>query len=59
MAAKMQAKKQCEKYVMEKCQSEYDKQISFKYFVKPFSITYLLSKVSEIQSTISGGTLKH
>ena len=59
MAAKMQAKNQCEKYVIEKCQSEYDKQISFKCFVKPVSNTYLLSKVSEIQTTISGGTLKH
>ena len=42
---------------MEKCSEEYTLKISFKYFEKSFSIPKLLSKVSWIQTTISGGIL--
>ena len=32
-------------YLKEECESEHNKQLSFKYFVKSFSIPKLLSKV--------------
>ena len=41
---------------MEKYQSEQYLQLSLQYFVKSFSISELLSKVSQIQTTISWET---
>ena len=55
----MQAKAKPGKYLMGKCQSEHYLQLSFQSFVKPFSISKLLSKVSQIQTTISGRTFKY
>ena len=49
----VQAKAKSGKYLMEKYQSEQYLQLSLKYFVKSFSISELLSKVSQIQTTIS------
>ena len=42
---------------METSQLEHYLPLSFKYFVKSFSILKLLSKVPSIQTTLSGGTL--
>ena len=53
----LEAKAQLRKYLMDKCQLEHYLQLSFKYFVKHYQLQKLLSKVSEIQQTISGGTL--
>ena len=44
---------QLRKYLVDECQSEHSLQLSFKYFVKTFPISKLLSKVAEIQKTIS------
>ena len=41
---------------MEECQSGHYQQPSFKYFVKSLSIQKILPKVSQIQTTIAGGT---
>ena len=46
------------KHLKEKCGLEHYQQLSLKYFVKSFSVQKLSSKVSSIQTTISGGTLK-
>ena len=51
----LHANAKSDNYLMEKCQSEHHLQLSFKYFVKSFSISKLSSKISEIQTTISGG----
>ena len=48
---------ECE-WVKNKCKSRHYHQLSFKYFVKSFFITKLLSKVSKIQTKISGVTLQ-
>ena len=48
-----------QKYLKEKCWSKHYQQLSFKYFVKSFSIQKLWSKVSEFQPTISRGTPKY
>ena len=52
----LQAKAKTGKYLMEKYQSEQYLQLALKYFVKSFSISELLSKVSQIQTTIAWGT---
>ena len=44
---------------MEKCQSQNYQQLSFTFFEQLFSMPKLMSKVSDIQTTISGGTHKH
>ena len=46
------------KYLNEECWIEHYQQLSFKYFVKQFLITKLLSKKVWIQTTISHGLLK-
>ena len=50
-----QAKAELAKFLKEKCSSEYYPQLFFKYSVKLFLIQKLLSKVSSIQTSISGG----
>ena len=56
---KIHAKALMALYLKERCWLEHHQQLSFKYFVKSLSIQKLLSKVSSIQTTISGGTLKY
>ena len=55
----LQAKAKFKKYLKEKCQSEHNLQLFFKYFVKAFSTPKLLSKVSSIQTTIPRWILKY
>ena len=55
----LQAKAKSGKYLIKKCQSEHNQQLSFKYFVESCLILKLLPKVSLIQTTISRGALKH
>ena len=55
----IQAFVQLAKYLKEKCWSEHYQQLSFKYFVKSFSIPLLSSKEPSIQTTIPGWTLKY
>ena len=47
------------KYLKEKCQVEHNQQFSFKYFVKSFLIPKVSSKVLQIQTKISKGTLSN
>ena len=47
------------KYLNEKCLSDANQQLSFKYFVNFRFIPKLFSKIGEKQATISGGTTKY
>ena len=48
-----------EKYLKEKCRSEYSQKFPFKYFAKSFLISKLSLKSFSIQTIVSKGTLKH